>query len=151
MIHFSSSMILISIDDNYLNKVLNTFKCSVTEMPSLILIRYSFFLRNNLFTRYFDWYKIPKLFHIFLDESSPKTFKSTKFARQIWILLLTLLSSFSHSFVDMLVGWVPGHTVFHYFRSTRISSILSFQSSKFWPFNFSISILELLVILYHDI
>jgi hypothetical protein len=39
--------------------VLNAFKCSVTELPSLILRRYNFFLRNNLFTRDFDWYKLP--------------------------------------------------------------------------------------------
>jgi hypothetical protein len=120
-------------------------------MPSLILSRYSFFLRNNLFTRYFDWYKLPILSHSFLVEYSPETFNSTKSTRQSQIVLVSLLSSFSHSSIDMLVDWVPGQTIVHFSQSTRRSSILSFQSSKSWPLNFSISILELLSILYHDL
>jgi hypothetical protein len=111
--------------------ILNTFKCSITEIISLILIIYSFFLRNNLFIRDFDWYKLPNLSHGFLTDSSPETFNNTEYARKRRIIILVLLSSFSHSSLDMTVGIVPGQTVAHYSRCTRISSILSFQSSKF--------------------
>jgi hypothetical protein len=107
LIHFSSSVILISIDDNWINMVLNSFKLLVTGLPSLILRRYSFFMRNNLFTIDFDWYKLPNLSQSFLDKSSHDTFSSTKSARQRRIILLALLSSFSHSFIYMLFGWVP--------------------------------------------
>ena len=127
--------------------VLNKFKCLVIELPSLILRRYNLFLRNNLFTRDFDWYNFPNLSHTFLDESSPQTFNSIGFARKIRILLLALLSSFFHSFFDISVGMVPGQNVSHCSRSTRRYSILSFQSSKLRPLNFSISFLQLLAIL----
>jgi hypothetical protein len=149
MIHFSSSMILISTNNNWINTVLNAFKCSVTELPSLILRRYIFFLRNILFTRYFDWYKLPNLSHSFLAESSPHTFNSNISTRQSRIVLISLLSSFSHSSIDMPIEWVLGQIDVHFSQSTRRYSILSFQSSKFWPLNFSISILELLAIIYH--
>jgi hypothetical protein len=36
-----------------------------------------------LFTRDFDWYKLPNLSHNFFVESSPETFNNTKSARQI--------------------------------------------------------------------
>jgi hypothetical protein len=121
LIHFSS-MILISTDGNWIIMVLNEFKCSVTELKSLILRRYNFFLRNNLFTRNFDWQKIPKLSHSFLA-NSPKTFNNTKSVRHSQIILIALFSSFSHSSLDITVRKVHGQIAAHYSRSTQISSI----------------------------
>jgi hypothetical protein len=144
--HFSL-VILISIEDNCIIMVLNTFKCLVTELPSLILRRYSFFFRNNLFSRDFDWYKLPNLSHNFLVNYSPKTFISTKYAIQSQITVLVIFSSLSHSSIDIHVDMVPRQIVVHCYQSTRRYSISIFQSSKFQPLNFLISILELLVII----
>ena len=46
----------------------------------------------------------------------------------------------------VLVGCVPRSTIIHCSLSTRRSSIFNFHNSKFLPLNFSISILEELVI-----
>jgi hypothetical protein len=58
------------------------------------------------------WYKLPNLSHSFLAESSPETFNNIESARQIRIIL-AVLSSFSHSFVDIPVDMVHGQTVVH--------------------------------------
>jgi hypothetical protein len=117
--------ILISTEDKWLIMILSTFKCSVTELPSLILRRYNLFLRNNLFTRDFNWYKLPNLSHSFLAEYSPETFRNTESARQSRIVLLNLLSNFSHSSIDIPIDMVPRQIVVHCSQSTRRSLILS--------------------------
>jgi hypothetical protein len=123
----------------------------------------------------FSWphgrYKFPNLSHSSLDVDSLETFNNTGYARKSQIVLLALLSNFSQSSFDILVGCVlvvcvlldcvpvecvpvdcapvgcvPGSKMIHYSLSTRRSSILSFHSSKFLPLNFSISILEEIVI-----
>jgi hypothetical protein len=106
-----------------------------------------FISKKQLIYQGFRLVQASQLVPQFLGESSPETFSSTKSARQSRIILLSLLSSFSHSSIDIPVSMVPGQTVVHCSQSTRRYSILSFQSSKFWPLNFSISILELLAIL----
>jgi len=88
IIHFSPSVILISTNDNWYIIVLNALKCSITKLPSLIFRRYSLFVRNNLFTKDFDRYKLPKLSHSFLVEPSPEKFSNTKSARHSRIILL---------------------------------------------------------------
>jgi hypothetical protein len=69
-------VILISTDNNWLITVLNAFRWSITETPSLILRRYNFFQRNNLFTRDFDSYKIPNLSQSFFVDYLPETFNN---------------------------------------------------------------------------
>ena len=121
---------------------------SITKSPSFILRRYNFFQRNNLLTRYFDWYKFPNLSYIFCAIYSPDMFKNIESARQSWIMLLAFLLNFSQSSFNVLVREIIGSTVIHYSQATSRSSILSFHSSKLCSLKFSISILKLPTILF---
>lgn len=139
-----------SIDNKWFMTVLNAFRCSITISPSLILKRYNFFLRNNLFTSDFNWYKLSSLSHSFFTVSSHDTFNSTKYERQSRILLQAFLSSFCQSFFDVPFGVVLGSTKIHFSLSTKRYSILSFYNSKLCLLNFSISILDVFDILILD-
>jgi hypothetical protein len=125
---------------------MNAFRCSVTELSSLILVRFNFFRRNNLFTRDFNWYKFPNLSLIFFVVSLLETFSNTESTRQSRNILLFFLLSLSQYSFNMPIEIILGSKATHYYRSTR-SSILSFHNSKFWPLKFPISILELISIL----
>ena len=127
--------------------MLNALKCFVTKSPSLILKRYNFFWRNNLFTIDFDWYKLPNLSCSFFVASSSHTLSNTKSTRQIKIVIWDFLSNFFQFSSNVPVGLVLGSIVICYSRSTKRSSILSFHNSKLWPLNFLTSILDLFDIL----
>ena len=118
-------------------------------MSFLSILRWNFFFcRNNLFTRDFDWYKLPSFPQIFTTLYSPDTFNNTESNNHNRIVLLTPLYNLSQSSYDIPMGFVPRSTSIHWSCSTRRASILSFHSSKFWPLNFLISILKLLTILF---
>ena len=147
LMHLSSSSISISTKISSLARVLKTLRWSVTESPYSMMRWYSFFHRNNFFTRDFHWYKFPSFSHSFFGESSLETFNNTKSERKRWIVFLAFLCNFFQSFDDIGIGFVLGFMASHCSLFTRRSPILSFHSSKFYPLNFSISTLELLSIL----
>lgn len=132
-----------STDTNRIMAVLKESKCSITQSCSSILRGYNFFPWKYLFTNDFDWYKFPDLSHIFFAVSSPKTFNNTYWStRQCCIMLLVFLSIFFQSSCDIPARAIPSLIATHCSQSTRKSSILSFHNSKFFWFNFSISICE---------
>ena len=108
----------------------------------------SFFYRNNLFTRDFDWYKLHSFSQSFTALSSLDTFNTMESDKHNRIALLSLLYNLSQSSCEVAMSSILGSTTIHCSRSTIRSSILSFHSSKFWSLNFSIWILKLLAILF---
>jgi hypothetical protein len=113
LIHLSSSEILISTYTYRLTIVLNAFKCSATESPSLILRLYNLFLRNSLFTRDLDSYKFPNFSHKSLVVASSDRFSNTKSDRHSHIVLFAFRSNFFQSSAEVPVGVVPGYTAMH--------------------------------------
>jgi hypothetical protein len=78
--------------------------------PNIILGRYNLFLRKNLFTMDFNWYKLPNLSHSFLAKSSPETFNNIKYTIHSRVILLSLHSSLSYYSLKIPVKMVPGQT-----------------------------------------